>query len=157
MKNNIASLMGALALLLIASTTARAEVVQNEKIDFTGFFTFVPCADGGAGEEVVFEGNLHILFTVTADKKGGFHVKSHFQPQGLSGVGSSTGDSYQATGVTQDHYNLKAGETYTSVNNFRMIGQGPGNNFLIHSTFHYTINAKGELTVEHDNSSVECK
>jgi hypothetical protein len=157
MKKTTATLIGALAVSLIALIPARAAVVVNEKIDLTGFLVFVPCADGGAGELVEFEGNLHVLIAETADNKGGFHVKMHFQPQGLSGVGLSTGDSYQATGVTQDHLNLKAGVTYTYVNNFRMIGQGPGNNFLVHDTYHVTVNANGELTVEHINSSVECK
>lgn len=118
---------------------------------------YVPCAAGGAGEVVVFEGNLHVLTALTVDNKGGFHLKTHAQPQGLSGVGLVTGDKYQATGVTQDQTNVKAGQTYTYVNNFRMIGQGPGNNYTVHTTFHYTVNANGELTVVHDNTKIDCK
>jgi hypothetical protein len=71
---------------------------DNVKIDF--FFTpFVPCADGGAGELVELSGPLHMLFHVTEDANGGIHVKSHVQPQGISGVGMSTGTKYQGTGV----------------------------------------------------------
>jgi len=43
------------------------------------------------------------------------------------------------------------------VNNFYMIGQGPGNNFKVHETYHYTIDANGELTAFVDNFSVTCK
>ena len=43
------------------------------------------------------------------------------------------------------------------MNNFRIIGQGPGNNFLVHETFHVTINANGVVTATVDNFSVECK
>jgi hypothetical protein len=46
---------------------------------------------------------------------------------------------------------------YTLVNNFRIIGQGAGNNFLLHETFHITVNANGELTAVADNYSVDCK
>lgn len=117
---------------------------------------FVSCANGGAGEFVTLEGNLHVLNHITSNKNG-FHVKSHVQPQGISGTGQTTGDKYQATGVTQDQFNLGPGQTYTFINNFRIIGQGPGNNFLVHQNFHYTINANGELTVVVNNSRVECK
>jgi len=43
------------------------------------------------------------------------------------------------------------------VNNFRIIGQGPGNNFLVHETFHFTINANGNVTAFVDHFSVDCK
>ncbi len=43
------------------------------------------------------------------------------------------------------------------VNNFRMIGPGPGNNYLEHQNTHITINANGDVTVTHDNFSVDCK
>jgi len=149
----------ALAAVLAWATPppVRAEVIENDSIDFTGFTVFVPCAAGGAGELVVFTGQLHVLFEVTVNNGGGFHIKEHFQPQGLSGVGLTTGDKYQATGVTQEEINLAAGEEETFINNFRMIGQGPGNNFLIHETFHITINANGDVTTVQDNFSVECK
>lgn len=136
---------------------ATASVDLNEFIDYTAESVFIPSAVGGAGEAAVFDGRLHILLTTTLDGKGGFHAKTHFQPQGLVVIGETTGDIYRATGVTQDHFNGKVGVTYTYVNNFRMIGPGPGNNLLIHTTYHFTVNADGTVTVEHDNSSVVCK
>jgi hypothetical protein len=118
---------------------------------------FVPCADGGAGEIVVLSSNLHMLSHVTRDGSGGFHAKAHFQPQGIRGTGVNTGDKYQATGVTQAHFNGKVGFEITFANNFRIIGQGPGNNFLVRENFHVTVNANGEVTAVVDNFRVECK
>jgi len=43
------------------------------------------------------------------------------------------------------------------VNNFYMIGQEPNNNFKVHETFHFTINANGEVTAFADNFSVTCQ
>ena len=43
------------------------------------------------------------------------------------------------------------------VNNFRIIGQGTGNNFLVHEIVHLTINANGTATNYVDNFSIECK
>ena len=119
---------------------------------------YVPCARDGAGEFVMLSGNLHSLYHFTDDGAGGFHVMSENNPQGVSGTGSITGDKYQATGVTLSHFNtsgLPFNQTY--VNNFRIIGQGPDNNYLVHQTYHITVNAKGQLTAMVDNFSVECR
>lgn len=133
-------------------------VTTNETIDVT-LFVFVSCANNGAGELIMVSGPLHILSHTTISASGNFHTKIHFQPQGISGVGLVTGDKYQATGVTQENFNSNAPLpiTDTFINNFRMIGQGPGNNFQVHQNFHVTINANGTVTSLHDNSSVSCK
>jgi hypothetical protein len=154
-KARLLALVAMLSLMILPP--ARAEVIVNVSIDFTGFTVFVPCAAGGAGEEVVFTGQLHILMAMTFDDAGGVHVKDHFQPQGLTGVGLITGDKYQGTGVTQDEFNAKVGVETTTINNFRIIGQGPGNNYLVHENTHITINADGTVTASVDNLSVDCK
>ena len=116
-----------------------------------------PCADGGAGEVVTLSGDLHTLLRYTESASGTIHAASHFQPQGISGVGETTGDKYQGTGVTQDEFNATVGVEETFVNNFRIIGQGPGNNVLVHSVFHITFNANGSITALVDRLSVDCR
>jgi hypothetical protein len=146
------------AALLIAIVPANAAVQVNDKTDIS-LGVYIPCAAGGTGEVVDLSGPLHTLvsFTINGNNVSGYF---HFQPQGISGTGETTGEKYQATGVTQESFknsfqNGQANSTY--VNNFRIIGQGPGNNFLVHETLHFTINAKGAVTVFHDNFSVACK
>lgn len=152
----------AVALILIASMSVSPVLAQattftdNVKVPID-IFVFVPCAAGGAGEFVVLSGTLHMLFRTTIDSRGGFHSKFHFQPQGVSGTGLTTGAKYQATGVTQGTDNGKVGFVSTFVNNFRVIGQGPGNNFMIHENFHITVNANGEVTAFVDNFRVTCR
>jgi hypothetical protein len=142
----------------ILTTAASAAVQINDKtvIDLV---VFIPCAANGSGEIVDLSGPLHTLitFTINGNNVSG---KFHFQPQGISGVGETTGNKYQATGVTQQTFkaSLQNGQTnLTFVNNFRIIGQGPGNNFLVHETLHLNFNADGTLTVFHDNFRVVCK
>jgi hypothetical protein len=146
------------AVLAVLATPVQAEVVVNESIDLD-LVIFVPCANGGAGELVALNGPLHTLisFSMNGNNVSG---KTHSQPQGISGAGQDTGDRYHGTGVTQDHFkgSFNNGQfNQTFVNNFRIIGQGPGNNFLVHENFHLTINAKSEVTTAHDNFKVECK
>lgn len=117
---------------------------------------FVPCANGGVGEDVLLSGTLHDLFHVTINDNS-LHVKFHDQPQGITGTGLTTGLKYQATGVTQEEFNTSFGLTDTFVNNFRIIGQGPGNNFLVHDNVHITINPNGTVTSFHDNFRIDCK
>jgi hypothetical protein len=136
-----------------AITSGSNTIVQVE------LFVFVPCANGGAGEVIDVSGPLHIVMTTIISDAGNFHAKFHFQPQGISGFGLVTGDKYQATGVTQEEFSIEGvlPITETFVNNFRMIGQGPGNNFLVHENFHITIDANGVLSAFQDNFSIECK
>lgn len=159
MIRTFATLLAITAIALAGAAGAGAQattVTTNEQVPIT-VFAFVPCANDGAGELVVLTGTLHVLTHVTIDDQGGLHVKQHFQPQGLSGVGLTTGDTYRGTGVTQTEFNATAATEQTSINNFRIIGQGRDNNFLVHSTFHVTVNANGEVTTVVDNFSAECR
>jgi hypothetical protein len=120
---------------------------------------FVSCANGGAGELVGISGSLHDLFHVTVSDSGAVHVKTHDNPQGVQGVGEITGVKYQGTGVTQEHINEGSGGlpfVFTFVNNFRIIGQGPDNNFTVHENTHVTINPDGTVTAFVDNFRVTC-
>lgn len=142
----------------VSVTAAQAEVVTNDMQEVP-FAVFVPCANDGAGEVVSGTIVLHSLTVVTTTGNNIF-VKMLNQPQGGDLTGSVTGDKYQPTGVTQDQFkaSLQNGQfEETFVNNFRIIGQGPGNNFLVHDTFHITANADGDVTIVHDNFSVDCK
>ena len=156
--NKLLKIGGVLAVSAALAGPARAEVVINQTVD-VDIDVFVPCANGGAGELVSLSGPLHILttFVLNGNQVSG---KSHLQPQGISGVGLETGDKYQATGVTQDHFSgsLTNGQFNQSfINNFKIIGEGPGNNFLVHENFHLSINANGEVTTAHDNFYIVCQ
>ena len=85
-------------------------------------------------------------------------MTTHNQPQGVMGVGLTSGDLYVGTGVTRETFNnifLPFEDTF--VNNFRIIGQGSGNNYLLHENVHFTINANGDVTATVDNFSFECR
>ena len=159
MKKNTTLLMllfAALALFTVPANAAK-QVNDTSEINLT---VFVPCAAGGAGELVDLSGPLHTLITFSINGNN-VSETAHFQPQGLSGTGETTGDKYQATGVTKDtsfkvsFQNGQAQQTF--VNNFRIIGSGSGNNFLVHEVLHVTFNANGTVTVFHDNFSIDCK
>lgn len=133
-----------------ASAQASA-VTTNEQVPIE-LVVFIPCVP----ENVTASGTLHIVSHTTVNPDGSFHVVSHFNPQGVSGTGDVTGDRYRGTGVTQNTFNLTAGQTFTFANNFRFIGQGPGNNSMVHQNVHTTVNANGVVTSVVDNFSATC-
>jgi hypothetical protein len=148
--------------LALAGGTAPAQaggLVYMDNYSEEVHWTFVnPCAAGGAGEDVVLDGVIHYVFNEVSSSSGNAVYKSMGNPQGLIGVGVDTGDVYRATGMTQGISTVKdTNDVYTSINSFHFIGPGPGSNFILHSTFHLTFNANGELTAYVDNYSSECR
>ncbi len=139
------------------SNLRASQITSNTRVPFE-LFADVPCANAPFGELVQLSGALHILVHQTTATSGTFLIREHFQPQGVSGTGLATGVRYRGTGVTQTHtHQAVIGGNFTFVNNFRLIGPGSGNNFLVHQTAHGTINANGALTVSFDRLSVDCR
>ena len=137
-----------------ASTFTISEITPVERL------VYVDCAAGGAGEFVYLTGNIHSIFHITEDPTGGMQFQYFGQPMGISGVGMTTGDSYQGTGVSRDVERFSGfsyGNVYTEVINFRIIGQGTGNNLMIQDIFHYTITPQGELTAWVEHGSETCQ
>ncbi len=150
------AMMACLGICSLAAPPAQAGKVVNQVIPLS-ILVFVPCANGGDGELVLLSGDAHEMVDFTADHAGGVHVKEHENFQGISGVGETTGLKYQATGATNTEFNASIGSEETFVSNFRVIGQGPNNNFLVHENVHITINANGTVASSVDNVSIECK
>jgi hypothetical protein len=135
-----------------------AETSTQQFVNHLEVTRFVPCANGGVGEDVFLSGDIHIVFHVTLDGSGGAHVDEIHNPQGVSGTGLTTGAMYRGVGGSPlDASNLRVGEEHTSVRNMLLIGQGPGNNLVLHANFHVTVLADGTVTSFHDNLSVDCK
>ena len=151
-------LLLAIATLAMAAnvSAAQAEVVTNETVSYS-YSGFVPCANGGAGEILTGTIDVHNLITSTVNR----NVDSwqfQFQPRG-SLVGSTTGDTYQLTGVTRGTYNdiQQSGEyTLTYVNSYQLIGPGTGNNLRVREVAHVTADGD-DVVVRHDDFSIECK
>src|SRR5215510_11114323 len=80
----MAALIGPTSALAVADTFT---VSQKFPIDI---LVFIPCAAGGAGELVELTGNLHDLFHVTLNARGGFRASFVDNPQGISGTGFTT-------------------------------------------------------------------
>jgi hypothetical protein len=132
--------------------------VEKIQIDQT---SFVPCAAGGAGEEIQLTGQANIVFHGTLDNAGGAHIKLHGNYKGVIGTGLTTGDKYRATAAVNEVASIsKEGEeSYqaTLLTKINFIGQGDASNFLARMHAHLTVHADGTLTGIVINISLECR
>jgi hypothetical protein len=78
------------------------------------------------GETVEISGTIHLLNQVEADGS----LIGHFNYQGVTGLGLTSGALYQAS--TVDHLQLSAPfpSSIHSVQSFRLISRGPAGNLL---------------------------
>jgi hypothetical protein len=150
----LAALVGALSAASAGTASAQAtQFTSNEFIPFA-------LSGAGCGDVIEVSGTLHALFHVTFNAAGGVTIKSHFQPQGATGVGLVSGATYQATGVTQDTLTDNGPGPqfeFTFVNNFNIVSRGTTPNFMVHETVHVTVNNNGVLTAEVMNTRIECR
>ena len=145
--------------LLSSSANASASAGTTSMVVPLNGSVFVPCANGGAGEDVDLTGNLHQVITLVTTANGTTTFREQSQPQGVSGIGQVTGDIYRGTGSAQ-MIQIDGGPApseFTFINNFRIIGPGPGNNVLVHENEHLTMDANGNVRADFDNLRVECK
>jgi hypothetical protein len=107
---------------------------------------FKPIGPGCENAEIIdLTGTLNIV-TTTANGK----TIRQFHPQGITGVGETTGTTYRGTGGTiiiGDPNN--DGVTHTYVNNFNIIATEPaGISSIEHQVLHITANAQGVVTAD---------
>lgn len=135
-----------------------ANAVDHQVMPFNQS-VWISCANGGAGEDVALSGELVVTNHEVTDADGGSHTRQMMRPQRVTGVGATSGKKYQGTGMGfwSDGQTSDGGSVYTYVQNFRIIGQGPGNNLLVHMVTHVTTNANGDVTADVDLSSNACK
>jgi hypothetical protein len=138
---------------------AGAETFTESFLEAVDILVFIPCANGGVGEDVQLTGFFHNVIHTTINGNG-FVSTFHFQPQGVTGVGLTSGDKYQSTGVGKEQISgsfVNGQFSSTFILNIGIIGQGSGNNAVLHEETHVTINADGQATASFDNFRAECK
>jgi hypothetical protein len=126
----------------------------NETIPFTSTL-LNPCN----GDQVTFQGNMHIANHYTIDSSGGTHLKTHVNYQNVSGTGFPSGSNYRVGTTTNEMVNDNDGpQTETTiVSTVKLITQGPALNYFLRLVFHVTVNANGQTTSTVDEAKIECR
>jgi hypothetical protein len=141
------------------SPTLAADVSSTQTTLPFNTTLWIACANGGAGEMVALSGELEFSSHEVLDADGGTHERRMVRPSRVAGVGGTTGLNYRGTGMSflSEGVAAEGSSVYTYVNNFRIIGQGPGNNLLVHAVVHQTTDPDGNVVAEVNASSSTCK
>ncbi|WP_373495174.1 hypothetical protein [Aquiflexum sp.] len=139
-------LVAAMGLMFVIQVNAQS---SQDRIPFSTTVDF-------CGELVDVDGEFHFVSNSVFSNNGNVMLKYHVNGKG-TGVGQDSGAVYQWNEVSNQTFNASKGINYTVTQTFMMIGQGKAPNRKVHLTYHITINANGELTVDVYNLSVECK
>jgi hypothetical protein len=150
---------GVLALVVGSGVAfAQAQVIQeHETTPFVDMVVTNPCT----GEEVIFSGNLHVYTRLTITPDGAFHGGIyHVNTQDAAGVGLSTGDEYRLISPFNLSQNspapLSTTRAQTSTAPLTVVSTGASPNWLLHTTFHFTMNANGTVTADIAHIREEC-
>ena len=108
------------------------------------------------GVPLLVTGDLHLVDHLTINGTGSHFVQNLNR---VDVVGEAGGVTYRATGgiVAKWNFNGPPPISTSYIQNFRVISQGPGDNFQFHSTLHVTINANRVVTSNVDNTKVDCE
>jgi hypothetical protein len=123
---------------------------------------YVPCT----GEWVQLEGTGHFIFTWTSmpnaeswpETRYAYHW--HSQPQGVKAVGLTSGLTYKWVG----HWASSGSGEWDGVpqvghgeTRFMLVAPGKGSNTLWRDRYKLVINTPGDVVVEFEEHSVECR
>ena len=143
-------LLGVVVALAVAVSAQAATTVQQ--VPFSISVTICN------GDTVQLTGTLLITTSTTSTPSGGLIAAVHFQPQGVSGVDTTTGTVFYAVGLTRDVSvsSPPGGFTETFVNQFHIQATGGAQSFLVTDLFHVTVTPDGTVSVSFDNFSSTC-
>jgi hypothetical protein len=148
-----------LSLLGTPAVAEPAQVLHDVSIEAAAQTEYIPCANGGAGEYVDFQGYAHFMTTLVLQ---GTHYTATLKsnPQKYFGIGQITGDKYVATGQYgySESGQMDEGQLQgTFVFRFHIVGPGPGNDFYQKVTAHVAVNGNGDLIVDRVFEDITCK
>jgi len=141
----------------LANQSSGAEVSTTDEIVPYDQTLFVPCGNGGAGEEVALTGSLKIFEDIIYNNHG-FTLNYHVIAQGITGVGLSTGEKFQASGGNKGAITGEFGEegrySRVFIQQLRIIGQNSV--FKVTYKTKITITPDGKITTSIEDETIDC-
>jgi hypothetical protein len=134
---------------LTCTPTAKAQNGNNWDVFVLDEFIYNTCTE----EWIHFEGFVYTQFDFRSDGSGGLHINFQFRAS-ADGIGLSSGRRYAINNSAHetDHISGNNGQySLTFTQNWKLISQGSAENGRIKDTFHFTLNANGDVTADFYN------
>lgn len=126
-----------------------------------GFTEWVPCANGGAGELVTFNGMYHQKYTETLDAHGNLKLRWHGNPAMLVGTGEESGATYHAVGTSRSRDFQAPGysfpTTFEASDVWHVVTRGGGNDFYMRTRAMIVVDETGHVTLDDVEFTTECR
>jgi hypothetical protein len=144
-----------LAVLTFGVTPAQGSIVVNYTFHVPASVQTNPCFPT---DVVNLSGDIHVVITSTADRKGGYRVKNHLNSE-LKGTSITTGTKYINSEDKDEEWYARPPfpAVHTHTYDFLLVSQSGTNNYVLHMTMHETVNANGVPTATVDNFSMDCQ
>ena len=117
---------------------------------------FVPCANGGTGEDVTFTGTTHFVYQMVWNENG-FHLVYHDNSQGLTGTGLITGEKFSGSDGTQGTVSASWVDnkwTGTTIEQMKLTGKNT--KYTVRYKHHLVVTPDGKVTVSTSEKTVDC-
>jgi hypothetical protein len=117
---------------------------------------YIPCANGGAGEDVTLTGFINFIYQISWTDRG-FTLVYHDNAHQVTGTGVSSGESFVGTGGTSGIVTASWVNSQwigTTIGQLRIIGQNTS--FTITYKYHITVSRDGTVTVESEEETADC-
>ena len=117
---------------------------------------FVPCANGGAGENVTLTGTTNFVYQMTWTDHG-FKLVYHANSRGITGVGLTSGETFVGSEGTQGSVvgswvnNQWIGIT---IERMRIIGRNT--TYTVKNKYQLIVTPDGKVTVNSMEKTIEC-
>ncbi len=147
---------------LAVTSAASANGMTHTDMPFSSYF-WVPCANGGLGENVLVEGISSIDRQLLESKDGCQKYNFHVSFKEATGTGLTTGTPYLVQYRSNSHQISKmmcsdeCPSTLTMTFNMGLRGKGSAVNYTVHENLRVIIECDGSYNVVVDNYNVTCK
>ncbi|HET9280294.1 MAG TPA: hypothetical protein VFN95_19000 [Flavitalea sp.] len=117
---------------------------------------FVPCANGGAGENVTLTGTTNFVYQMTWTDHG-FKLVYHANSRGITGVGLTSGETFVGSEGTQGSVvgswvnNQWIGNT---IERMRIIGRNT--TYIVKNKYQLIVTPDGKVTVNSMEKTIDC-
>lgn len=117
---------------------------------------FVPCANGGAGEDVQLNGYTAFVYQIVWTDNN-FSLSYHGNDHQVTGIGLTSGESFVGSGGFQGTATgswVNNQWVSTTVQHLRIVGQNTV--FIVNYKLHLVVTPDGTVTVSTSERTVDC-
>jgi len=111
-----------------------------------------PCSE----KEVRLRGEFQALFSVMREPSGDTFLRGHFDAEGMTAQGLTSGRKYKADGTSHINSRGPSPNTFNYVFNFALNKEGSFDSLMGHVIFRINVNSNGQATADIVEVKIDC-